>query len=219
MAWDTESGLDRLKGLENRDKLDPPPPPRGWELPSNQTEFLEMQLDYLWTTVTPELVQDRIDLYYQNVEASNSPPLWMTLMPQTDIGNWSSVLQNELMLEPFAITALRDVIKTPRYGTYEANRIIAHLLKDSDSSYRTSGRTSAWCYKCCTESLMAMRQWEDWDYVHQRNLGLVWTQADAFGKKYHWSHPSSSWSSSWSGYESSAGSSSSRSQSRSQGWR
>ena len=220
-AWDSQSGLDRLAGLENRERLDPPQPPPGWPLPKTHEGFLELQNDYLWTTVAPEVIQDRLDLYYKNEVARSHPPPWMTLMPQTDISNWSLVLQNEILLEPFAIGALRDVINFPRYGTYEANRIIAHLLKDSDSvsSYRCGRRASRWCYKCCNEALAAMRQWQDWDYVHQRSLGLVWTQADAFGKKWHWSHPSSSSSSSWSGYESSAGSSSSRSQSRHRGWR
>ena len=171
--------------------------------------------------VDEQLIQDRLDLYIKNDVARTHPPPWMTLLPQKDLSDWSLVLQNELLLEAFAVEALRDVINFPGYGTYEANRIIAHMLKDSDSvnSYRMGWRASRWCYRCCNEALSAMKNCDDWDYVHQRSLGLVWTQVDAWGKKWHWSHPSSCSSSPWSGHESSAGSSSSRSQSRHRGWR
>ena len=208
MPWDMESGLNRLKHLEALERYDPPPAPHGYHVPENQTQVLEMQREYVLWEMAPELVDDRMRIYHENLQRLHVRPPWMTLLPATDLRNWAPILQVQLQVEPFAVDALKEVIATPHFGTYEANRIIAHMLKDSDSSSRDPLARSKWLNKTCNESLSAMREWLDWDCEAMRRLGMAWKRGDL--NKWYWVDASTlAWDP-----QSSGGSSSSRFQGR-----
>ena len=179
--WDDERGLNRLKNLDRRPV---PPVPHGYVAPRDHEHGLEIQKDWLYYEMAPELVQDRMDLYRDNLMRHQEPPAWLTLQPHQDLREWSSIVQEDLAVEPWAIHAFKEVLQGGPFGVYEANRILAHLMKDSSSSSRSEGSKSRWLYKACNESLEAMRNWEDWDCEAQQKLGRLYVKHDQ--GKFYW---------------------------------
>ena len=108
-------------------------------------------------------------------------PTWMTLAPPPDIKCWAPILV-EQEIDFNAMTDLREVIAGGQaggsHGYYEAIRIIAHLIKDTEHPEWRKG-PSAWLHNACSESLNAMMNWQEWDCRHN-------------GKQSSWSSRASS---------------------------
>ena len=174
-------GLNKLRNLHEREV---PPVPDGYCVPRDHEHGLQIQRDWLYYEMAPELVQDRMDLYTENLKRHQSPPSWLTLQPHEDLRNWSSIVEKDLEVESWAIDSFKEVLQTESLGVFEANRILAHMFKDSSSTSRKQMSRSKWTYTCCNEALGAMRNWEDWDCEIQKSLGKVWVKGD--DNKWYW---------------------------------
>ena len=100
--------------------------------------------------------------FEQNLGYFNSPPNWMTLQPSEDLRCWAGIVESDMAIEKYSIMALVELIKGGRLGCQEGSRILAHLMKDSDSSWWRQ-RPSKWLYKSSHEAIDAIRNWQDWD--------------------------------------------------------
>ena len=118
-------GINRLKDLDQKEV---PKVPEGWWCPKVHDEYLELTTKFLWHTVAPELIYQRLEIYDENVKRHRVPPFWMVLKPEKDLRNWSTLVQEDVGIEEFAIDALKEVLGYETLGFYEANRILAHML-------------------------------------------------------------------------------------------
>ena len=161
--WEGQVGLMKLS-LEFLPTEGPPPPP-GPPLLGEIHEYILVSGDQ-----RNEILMNLIDL-------REHPSAWMTLEPSGEMGEWKEVLEAVPMMDIRAIEAFVRVLRAPGTfsGFYEANRILFHLLKDSTSASRSSGRVGPWMQRASTEALDAISNWHEWGAEHQRASGKVWT--------------------------------------------
>ena len=106
---------------------------------------------------------------------ANKHPIWMTLAPPPDLKCWAAILV-EQKIDIDAVTDLRNVITgghEGNHGYYEAIRIIAHLIKDTEHAEWRKGPL-AWLHNACSESLNAMMNWHEWD-CHHNGKNAAWS--------------------------------------------
>ena len=187
--WEGASGIMKLA----RDYLPRhgPPAPRWVNPPANHLDSLENLYGYILASRVPEdLATKRHQFLTELEDLRDHPPAWMRLEHSGELLKWKETLESVPMMDQRGIDSFVEVLRAPGTitGFYEANRILVHLLKDSTSSLRSSGRVGPWMHKATTEALDAIANWREWDADHQRTSGLVWTSyEDPRGKaKGYW---------------------------------
>jgi len=160
-----------MKRLENFERLVPPAAPADLDHPGDHRAVLMHMRNNLRQTVAPELIEDRLDLFVENLGRMNNPPAWTTLEPPKDLVCWKWLLEEHMRIEQWAVEPFIELVRGGRLGYQEACRILAHLVKDSDSGSTWSSSSSKWLYRCCHEALEAIRNWQDWDSEHLKGKG------------------------------------------------
>ena len=179
-------GIHRFKGWHLVEKPEVPP---GWQAPRNHLEYRELLEAYCMQELTEDLeaVTERMTLHHEILERRAHPPSWLTLDlgDSTDLRQWSRVLR-ELEIDESAQASLKFLADDPSgWGSWEVNRILAHLFKDTASAiagHQVLPRRSAWVSRACQEANMALRNMDEWDCDHQRASGLVWTMNPSDGR-------------------------------------
>ena len=121
-------------------------------------------------------LEQRYDMNYAHLHKIH--PTWMTLAPPPDLKCWAAIL-NEQKIDIEAVMDLRNVIAGGHgihgvdHGYYEAIRIIAHFIKDTEHAEWRKG-PSAWLHNACSESLNAMMNWHEWD-CHHNGKRAAWS--------------------------------------------
>ena len=64
---------------------------------------------WMYNTVAPELIQDRVDLYAENIKRIDEPELWSVLETLPNLQNWAKVVQQDTGLEGYAIDQFKLV--------------------------------------------------------------------------------------------------------------
>ena len=164
--WNQSIGMQRLQnldlcgnpGLSPEDMEDSP-----WALHTFM-ESMHMALSNMRDESLLDFEKRHITNY---AHLTKKHPIWMTLEPPTDLKIWATVL-NDQQIDEYAITDLREVIGfggATGLGYYEGIRIIAHFLKDTEAPTWRNG-PSPWLHNAASESLNAMRNWQEWDCRH-----------------------------------------------------
>ena len=171
--------MNRLRTLETHPGYQVP---QGYPVPRSHTDLLELQKNFLRHEVAPELIEDRLNIFDENLRRFRTPPAWLTLEAQQDLSDWRNLVVEVMKVEDFGINAFKEVLVHKSLGRYEANRILFHLLKDSytkrdhEEVYRPS--KTKWMYSCSHEAQSAMRNWQDWDCEYMKRLGKRWVKGD-----------------------------------------
>ncbi len=90
---------------------------------------------------------------------------WMTLTPQKDLGNWKEVLHEEMGCDKESCKAFVHVVKEHGLrGMLECCRIIAHLIKDKDTTVvQAHGDWSHWPRRSCKDADDVLHDKQDLD--------------------------------------------------------
>ena len=210
MGYDRFEGINRLANLDVWDAVNSP---AGLLEPPGHRGVIENLKLYLMyhapDTIPQHLKQERVERLRDLIAMRQHPrPAWLTLTPTPDLANWAPVLYEDLGLDPSAVRNLRNVISASEKGPFEGNRILRHLLKDSSSRSRTSGKSdmNRWMTSVCEESLRAQQAPDEWEADHQRSKGMQYVYSGTSWDGWYWqsawtsgtSSPSSSWSQRWS---------------------
>ena len=81
----------------------PPPAPLGLAFPDDHRAVLMQMRASLRQALAPELIDDRLDLFIENLGRLNEPPAWTTLEPPPDLVCWKWLLEEELRIEHWAV--------------------------------------------------------------------------------------------------------------------
>ena len=174
--WEGASGIMKLS--RNFLPREGPRAPRWVRAPANHLDSLENLYGYLMASSVDEDLQNRRhELLTQLQDLRDHPPTWFVLEPAEDLRPWKETLESVPQMDIRGIEAFKDVLFSSgsNSGFYEANRILFHLLKDSTTSARSSGRVGPWMHKAASEALDAIANWREWDSELQRSSGKVWS--------------------------------------------
>ena len=168
-------GIGRLRNLN----VDPPAGPVTLAAnPTHMDVLTDMQMS-LRSSCAPELIADRLSLDQMNLRHLREPPAWMTLRPPETLRNWKAVVEEELNLDEPAVRDFVALVQRSRLGYQEGCRLLAHLLKDSESSSWSSS-PSRWLSSAVAEAHNALSNWEDWEPQGRRYgaSGSSWSSTD-----------------------------------------
>ena len=95
-------------------------------------------------------------------ELENVPPRWFTLEHLGALAEWVEVLEDDFELDDEAIGNIVGLCSQGKLGCFEANRVLYHLMKDSEQGPRDT--PAAWVHRTTEESREAMMDWALWEY-------------------------------------------------------
>ena len=168
LPYYTSMGINRFQGWIN---VEPPECPHGpWVPPANHREYREVLQRYCRINFEERdlpILEERMRLQQEADDRREAPPSWMVLElgENDDMRQWSRVLTEDLEIDPAAQGSLKlTADDSSGYGSYEVNRILAHLFKDTTTALenvQVLPRRSAWIHGATSESRMALRNLED----------------------------------------------------------
>ena len=180
-----------MAGLLN----DPPPAPPGLADDSPFDDVSDAMREIIGEHLDPQILEDRRTIWAQHAEIFGAPPTWLTLTPDASLECWAGLLQDELRLDPQALGNLVELIRSSRLGYQEGCRILAHLLKDSETGeWRSS--SSAWLNRSVNEARQAINDFEYWNLgsLKGKSKGKGGTSGSS-SSSTRWAPGGSSWSS------------------------
>lgn len=201
--------LDRLTHLpEEPPHQGPDDDEENVDLDAGCEGFLKALRTRATNFVDPELLEDRLDLWSSEPGGPEDAPEHMYLKGKTtqahlEFHHWISVIKQDLKCDDRSCREFQTLFHTnppgAPHGFMEANRILAHMLKDKTKTMETLVHQdrdwSAFMAKASKESIEALQNWKD--IKDLRREGTSWSD---FGQ-----HPvgppggSSSSSSTWAG--------------------
>ena len=149
-----------MKNLVDRQPLDDESP-HDHEHLFSQFEVLTSLNMTLRSSVAAELIEDRLDLYNQNLGWCREAPPWMVLVPAPRLAHLRTFVDETLALDDRARQSFIELIDSGPSGAREANRILYHTLKDSEGGWRKG--PSQYIGSCVAEAQEALANWQEWD--------------------------------------------------------
>ena len=136
-----------------------------------RNDYLEGLRNYAWDKVEPELLEDNKAVW--NLDRGDRHP-WRYLKAESQVAHmqfhgWVQVIREDLKCDERACSSFQRLFRTnpvgAPYGFMEANRVLAHVLKDKmkpEDAWRP-GRDdwSRYLQKACDESIEALEHWRD----------------------------------------------------------
>jgi len=169
--WDQKQHIERLAFLS---ALVPGPvPPGPVPHPDEEPEqFIMFFRQHAEAYCDRELLDDRKDIWKNEMGSLEDLPTWMTLKPDPELKIWKDILLDDLGVDPRALQPFVALVRRGHHGYQEGCRLLAHLLKDKDLSsqcYRTSSSASSWMHRAsheCHEALDNPKVWEEGPGAH-----------------------------------------------------
>ena len=153
-------------------------------------EFLKALRTRAKNFVDPELLVDREKLWSEEPEGPDDAPEYMYLKGETnksheEFHRWVKVIKEDLGCDARSCREFQHLFSTnppgAPHGFQEANRVLAHILKDKIKSdenlMQTSRDWSAFMAKACRESIEALQ-----DHDHVKDLRKEGTSWADFGR-------------------------------------
>ncbi len=161
-AWPCDTGIGRLVCLSRiPTPAEPPGVPRYREPTHDEwLQALRVRADY---SIHKKVISLRRQRWDENSAMRIEP--WMTLTPEKDLGNWKEVLHKEMGCDKEACKAFVHVVKEHGLrGMLECCRIIAHLIKDKDTTVvQAHGDWSHWLRRSCKDADDVLHDKQDLD--------------------------------------------------------
>ena len=129
--------------------------------------------------------------YLENLyKLYQEPPPYLTLNVSENLKEWRPLLEEDPNIEwdqPQVLGWWNQVLTHPHAGTFEANRILFHLIKQTRVA-RDDWNVLGWFINTCKESIEALNNWSAWDSWSQSQKGYQYLEAGMRGdrKTYSW---------------------------------
>ena len=176
--WEERQFIERLSFLPEDVPGAPESHRPDQRLPDPQqrpNEYLQFFRDHAKQHIDPELLEDREDVWEQEMDPENLPA-WVTLKAPPNLRNWRYVIEQDLEIDKRATKEFIHLVNLRPHGFNEAARALAHCMKDKKGTSHSS--PSQWMQTTCQEAVEALETPEMWD----RGPEASWGPGPSHGK-------------------------------------